>query len=72
MPMRKQIQQKGDATMRFLINTNDLKDDPTFKRLLGEYSIAKMNLIAYFNRIVSEDISSTPVEAQLQNAKDEE
>lgn len=58
--------------MRFLINTNDLKNDPTFKRLLGEYSIAKMNLIAYFNRVVSEDISSTPVENQLQNAKDEE
>lgn len=58
--------------MRFLISTNDLKNDPTFKRLLGEYSIAKMNLIAYFNRVVSEDISSTPVENQLQNAKDEE
>lgn len=58
--------------MRFLINTNDLKNDPTFKRLLGEYSVAKLKLIAYFNRIVSEDISSTPVEAQLRDAKDEE
>lgn len=58
--------------MRFLINTNDFRDDPTFTQLLGEYSVAKLKLIAYFNRIVSEDISSTPVEAQLQNAKDEE
>lgn len=58
--------------MRFLISTNDLKNDPTFTQLLGEYSVAKLKLIAYFNRIVSEDISSTPVEAQLRDAKDEE
>ena len=58
--------------MRFLISTNDLKNDPSFNQLLGEYSIAKMNLIAYFNRIISEDISSTPVEIQLRNVKDGE
>lgn len=55
--------------MRFLISTNDLKHDPTFNRLLGEYSVAKMNLIAYFTRIASEDISDTPVEAQLRDTK---
>lgn len=58
--------------MRFLISTNDLKNDPEFKRLLGEYSVAKLKLVAYFNRIVSEDISSTPVETQLRDVKDGE
>lgn len=58
--------------MRFIISTNDLQNDPEFKRLLGEYSVAKMKLVAYFNQIVSEDISSTPVEEQLRNVKDGE
>ena len=58
--------------MRFIISTNDLKNDPEFKRLIGEYSVAKMKLVAYFNQIASEDISSTPVEEQLRNVKDGE
>ncbi len=58
--------------MRFIISTNDLKNDPEFKRLLGEYSVAKMKLVTYFNQIASEDISSTPVEEQLRNVKDGE
>lgn len=58
--------------MRFIISTNDLKNDPEFKRLLGEYSVAKMKLVSYFNRIASEDLSNTPVEEQLRNVKDGE
>lgn len=58
--------------MRFIISTNDLKNDPEFKRLISEYSVAKMKLVAYFNQIASEDISSTPVEEQLRNVKDGE
>ena len=58
--------------MRFIISTNDLKNDPEFKRLLGEYSVAKLKLVAYFNRIASEDLSNTPIEEQLRNVKDGE
>lgn len=58
--------------MKLLISTTDLKHDPEFNRLLGEYSLAKMNLIAYFNRKMSEDISNTPITEQVLTAKDGE
>ena len=32
--------------MRFIISTNDLKNVPEFERMLGEYSVAKMKLVA--------------------------
>lgn len=51
--------------MQFLISTNELKHDPEFNRLLGEYSSAKLNLLAYFNRTMAEDISNTPLREQV-------
>jgi len=72
LPLFSKKTYKRRTKMRFIISTNDLKNDPEFKRLLGEYSVAKMKLVAYFNQIASEDISSTSVEEQLRNVKDGE
>ena len=58
--------------MKILISTNDLKHDAEFNRLLGAYSLAKMNLLAYFNGKMSEDISSTPITEQVLAGKDGE
>lgn len=56
--------------MNFLISTNDLKNDPKFNDLLGKYSVAKMELISYFCKVTSEDISNTPLKEQILNVKD--
>ena len=58
--------------MRFLISTNDLKHDPEFNRLLGDYSLAKMQLLAYIHRIMGEDISNVPLKDQVLETKDGE
>lgn len=58
--------------MRFLISTKGLENDPKFKNLLGDYSLAKTALMAYFLGVMQEDLSNAPLKDQLLQADDGE